>query len=354
MRLFTTDRRQFLALLSAPALAWDRSGQFCSADVHPFGMNYLSKYHLYQTPEDILQRDFRCFRDGGLNLVSLSLYWYRLEGPDRGVYHPQFLESVRRSIRYAKDAGLQVLVTLHTLWGADSEWCTPAYVIDPATKTRRGLAVIHSPDARQAFLDMYEWVISTLAGTDGIWGYAMLNEPWYYPVTNADRESFIALIEAQKAIHDRYPPRRPTTIRFINHHARSKLNMFRRDWDYDQRLLKCLDWVGLNFYPPSVYSWQDAAPFLATNVAEVSSRGKPVFITEFGVQVNGADQADTYRQLIGAFEQIKGIRGWMPWQWLSEDWYGASYNLWSSVLEKPQPAYDVLVANPPWRLYRGR
>jgi len=346
------SRRQFLGALATPVAAWLQQPPraCCSVDVHPFGLNYLAKYHQYQTSDAILRQDFKRFRDGGLNLVSFSLYWYRLEGPERGAYHPDFLDNVRRCIKRAAEAGLKVLVTMHTLWGTDSTWCTPAYAVDPVTKTRRGLAIIHDSGARQGFLKMYEWMVSNLAGEPGIWGYAMLNEPWYYPVTDADRETFIGVIQAQKAIHNRHSPDSPTTIRFINQHNKSRFNMFRRDWNYDRRLLDCLDWAGLNFYPPSEYSWDDAAAFLAANVAELTRREKPVFMTEFGDKSpDEAAQANMYRKTLGTFQRTDGIRGWMPWVWITENWYGDRFNLWSSAPARPRPAYDVLVANPPWK-----
>jgi hypothetical protein len=353
MSLQYTSRRRLLATLASPlALRLQEpllASESRSAGTHPFGMNYLSKHHLYQTPENILQRDFQRFRDGGLNLVSFSLYWYRLEGPGRGEYHPEFLRNVGACVARAREAGLQILITMHTLWGSDSQWCTPAYAVDPVTKKPRGLAVIHDSGARQAFLEMYEWMVSTLAGTPGVWGYGLLNEPWYYPLTAADREAFIGLIQAQKAIHQRRTGHSPTTIRFINQHAQSRVNMFARDWSYDRRLLDCLDWVGLNCYPPA-YGWDQAAAFLATNVAELGSRGKRVLITEFGDKSKDDDaQAEAYRQLLATFQQTDGIRGWMPWDWLAEDWYGDLCNLWSSSLARPRAAYDVFLANPPWK-----
>ncbi len=348
-----SGRRRFLAALASPLVPRLQkplvAGPCCGPDTHPFGINYLSKYHRYETPDDILQSDFARFREGGLNLVSLSLYWNHLEGPDPGVYHPEFLRNVSACIARARKAGLQVLVTMHTLWGSDSRWCTPPYAVDPVTSSPRGLAIIHDSGVRQAFLDMYEWMVSTLAGTPGIWGYAMLNEPWYYPLTTADREAFIGLIQAQKAIHKRHTGQAPTTIRFINHQTRGPINMFARDWRYDQRLLDCLDWVGLNCYPPSAYAWDRAAAFLAANVRELRSRGKRVFMTEFGSKAkDDAAQAGDYRRLLATFRQTDGIRGWMSWDWLTEDWYGNLCNVWSSARTRPRPAYDVLLANAPW------
>jgi hypothetical protein len=347
----STSRRRFLAALPVPMAAWLQEPQpCCTAAVHPFGLNYISKHHRYQTSDGMLLRDFQRFRKDGLNLVSFSLYWYCLEGPGQGVYHPDFLNGVRRCIARAQEAGLQVLVTMHTLWGTDSQWCTPAYAVDPVTKTPRGLAVIHSPAVRQAFLKMYEWMVSTLAGTPGIWGYAMLNEPWYFPLTDADRETFIAFIQAQKAIHNRLTPRLPTTIRFVDHRADGPVNHFRRDWNFDQRLLDCLDWVGLNCYPPTGYSWDKAAAFLAGNVAELNRKNKKVFITEFGANpADDAAQSNAYRQMLDTFQRTDGIRGWMPWVWISENWYGDHFDLWSSDRSTTRPAYDVFVANPPWK-----
>lgn len=161
----------------------------------------------------------------------------------------------------------------------------------------------------------------------------------------------MGVIQAQKAIHKHHTGQAPTTIRFVNHHTQYRINSFKRDWNYDRRLLDCLDWVGLNCYPPSAYTWDQAAAFLAANVAELTGRGKQVFITEFGSKAkDDAAQAADYRQLLAAFRQTDGIRGWMPWSWLTEDWYGDRCNLWSPAQSHPRPAWDVFLANPPWQV----
>ena len=113
------------------------------------GVNYLSLYHTYRTPDAVLRRDFMRFKRDGLSVISLSLYWYRIEGDEpgdfsganttngrRGFYGDAFLERVKRVIEIAHRCGLRVIVSFHTLWGKrDSAWCTPDYVKDPSLAT---------------------------------------------------------------------------------------------------------------------------------------------------------------------------------------------------------------------------
>jgi len=57
------------------------------------GVNYLSLYHMYSsdyTTDDILRRDFSRFQQDGINVISLSLSWYRLEGNTRGDYDGEY------------------------------------------------------------------------------------------------------------------------------------------------------------------------------------------------------------------------------------------------------------------------
>src|SRR3989304_7915544 len=93
------------------------------------GVNY-NTVRMFDVSDVILHRDFSRFQRDGINVISLSLYWYRLEGNTRGDYDgvyadgtpygSSFLEHVKRFIRVARIYELKVMVTFHTGWGDDS------------------------------------------------------------------------------------------------------------------------------------------------------------------------------------------------------------------------------------------
>jgi len=338
------------------------------------GVNYLSLYHLYSTTDDILRRDFSRFQKDGINVISLSLYWYRLEGnlrgshdgihPDGSPYGRRFLDDVKRVIGIAHEYGIKVLVTIHTLWGEDdSPWCTPDYVIDPVSGQNTGLAIVRSEDMKQAFIDMFNHTVRYLAGTPGILAWALLNEPWYWPHTLSppyeninQKENFIDLIQKLSKIVKTLDGRL-ATVRFVNAHTwigddgvpRIK-NIFIDDWGWDQRLFDALDFISFNAYIPEDSGLQDTwRNMTKENVVGSLQRNKRIWITEFGSNSdNDAIQSDYCREMVEFYKTLP-IDGWVAWFWRSDaappGWnenpgeMGKGFNLCASAEGLPRPAY---------------
>lgn len=340
------------------------------------GVNYLSLYHTYSaevTTDAILRRDFSRFQQDGISVISLSLYWYRLEGnvrgdydgtyPDGQYYGKRFLDNVKRVASIASQYNIGVLVTFHTLWGDDSPWCTPDYVVDPVYGQNTGLAIVRSDSMKQAFIDMVDHTVTYLAGAPGIWAWAILNEPWYWPhqldapYDNINqKENFIDLIQKLSNIV-KSKDGRPVTIRFVSSHTwfgsdgtPHVKNIFVDDWGWDQRIFDALDFVGFNAYIEIDSRIQaDWKNVVQENIVGSTGRGKKVWITECGFDSDDdTAQATYYRQSVDFFKTLP-VEGWLAWDWRSDSMnpnpgqIGMGMNLCDSADGVPRPAYYEMI-----------
>lgn len=359
------------------------------------GVNYLSRYHMYSsnyTTNDILHRDFSLFEQDGINVISLSLYWYRLEGNIRGsydgeylpypeeiggLYGDQFLDEVKRVCRIANEYGLKVLLAIHTLWSeTDSTWCTPDYVLDPVTGENMGLAIVRSEDMKQAFLDMFTHVVQYMADDTPFYGWAILNEPWYWPLEldppfdHIDqRENFIDLMLKQRHVVETFDPKRKTTIKFCSSHiwigTDSKWhvkNVFEENWNCDERILQAIDFAGFDVAFKESGGDQEApidAIELVNQWESINEKNflwfaqhdKEVWITETGCRSDDDEfQRARVKWLIDYFRTLP-VKAVLGWCWQSDEtdpsaeygYPGRRFNLCKDVDGNPRPAYYELV-----------
>lgn len=343
------------------------------------GVNYLSTYHLYSakyTTNAALNRDFSKFNQDGISVINLSLYWYRLEGntrgsyngtlPDGSYYGDRFLDDVKRVTAIANQYGIKVQISFHTLWGNDdSPWCTPNYVIDPVTGNNTGLAIVRSDEMRQAFIAMFTHAVTYLAGTPGIMGWAILNEPWYWGRTSNEhdfitnngqtqKENFITLFQELSNIVKTLDGR-PTTVRFCNTHTWTDSdgtphlkNIFVEDWGWDQRIFNALDFISLNAYmPPNSQLETTWRTMTSINVLESSEKNKQVWVAEFGLNSSDErEQADAFEHTMSFYASLP-ISGIVAWQWTSGIVSDAnSQSSWNICADgktgSGKPAYEIL------------
>jgi hypothetical protein len=297
------------------------------------GINYLSQWHWYLpnvTTDEVLHRDFSKFQKDGIKYISLPLYWYRLEGPTRGdftgsnAYGDAFLDNIKRVIKIANQYGIQTMVDIHTLWGSDGTWCTPAYVLDPVTNSRIELAVVRDGTLRQAFLDMFTHTVNYLKGTPGIWCWA-INEPWYWPheldepYNNIDqKENFIKLFQDMKEITQKIDGR-PFTVRFVSAHVENNYikDIFSDDWKWDPRIFSTLDFISFNAYLPSAKLQKKWKEIVANEVKTSVDNGKKVWITEFGCSLRDDQGIMNYQTTLDFFKTLP-LQGISPWMWRSD------------------------------------
>jgi len=350
------------------------SGTIMQVNATSAGLNYDSLYHAYSTSDAILNRDFSQFKHDGISVISLSMYWYRLEGNIQGdyggngsgaqPYGDAFLANIKHVITVANQYGLKVLLTFHTLWGTDSNWCTPTYVVDPISGTNDGLAIVRNDTMRQAFIDMFNHTVNYLAGTPGIWAWAVLNEPWYWGRTanehdfitsngQTQKENFITLIQQLSTIV-KTNDGRPTTVRFCDTSTYTSngvnyiKNIFQQDWGMDPRIFSSLSFISFNPYLPTdpslVNSWENMN---TVNVQGTVNQGDKVWITEFGINSDSDSVQSAGIVTSVAFFKTLPVEGWIAWCWEGDcplsggnpDNYGQAFNLCASANGQPRPAY---------------
>lgn len=298
------------------------------------GVNYESLYHNFKTPDGILQRDFALFRENRLFNITLGLYWYRIETAP-GVYDDTFLRRVKHICDIAGQYNLKVMISFHTLWGTDSIWCTPPWIVDPITNTNQGLAVVRSISANQSYMNAFKHAVDYLTGVGipNLWAWSILNEPWYWGRTssehdfatengNTQKENFIQLMQELSA-YVKTKDSRPVTLRFVNAHpitATTAKNIFVDDWNWDPRIFSALDFIGFNAYmpPPTDPLYSIIDPITRTNFTGCKNLGKTCWVTEFGVKEDNDEiQRQVYRSNMDYFYAL-GTSGVSAWSWMSE------------------------------------
>jgi len=304
-------------------------------------VNYLTLYHLYDTPTEVLKRDFARFKNDGINIIVIVMYWYRLEST-QGKYNQQFINNVIRVANLANGFGLRVMIDFHTLVGTEDAWSNPSYV-------GSGMNLILSPPIGKAYVSMVKWALEQLKVLPNIWAYALLNEPWYWPLDNSRKNEWISLINTLSGTAKSID-KRPVTIRFIS-------DLFERDWGWDSRLINALDFISLNAYiwpnaPNDIY-WKNFGQYIAglSNIAEKARRlGKQIAITEFGYSTaDDTLQAQMYQQYMDIFHSVSNLIGWASWEWdIGYDPNNPSWNapggfgISIPASGAPRPAYYVL------------
>ena len=305
------------------------------------GVNYLTLYHEYRTPDDRLQHDFALFEKDGINTIVISLYWYRIE-LSQGVYDKQFINNVTHVIRIAGTYGLSVMIDFHTLIGQSDAWSNPDYV-------GAGMNLINQSQIAADYIAMVKWTVTQLKGLPNIWAYSVLNEPWYWPLDSWRKSNWINLtVQLSQTVKAVDP--KPVTVRFIG-------ALFDRDWEWDPVMMKSLDFLSINAYlddnsNESIYwsSWDQYKAGLGDIARNASAIGKTVQITEFGYSTpDDAVQEAIYREYVGIFQQTPNLTGWLSWGWDSS--YDPNNPTWAAIhfysidvqaTGTPRPAYSVL------------
>ncbi len=347
------------------------SAQVANAQTSTFsvGVNYLSLYYEYSpqlTNDTVLNRDFTLFSNSGVKVISLPLFWYRLE-PTKGNYDNNFLANVKHVITVANQHGIKVLVDIHTLWGSDSVWCTPSYAMDPVTGQSDGLAIVRNDTVRAGFIAMFTHTIQYLAGTAGIFAWSVLNEPWYWGRTPSEHDfvtsngqtqeqNFVTLIGNLSNIVKTYDTR-PTTVKFINMQATqnaagtvSTKNMFTSDWNWDTRIFSALSFISFDPYIPVYTQAQNSWISMTTsNIQGCVARSKQVWIAEFGYSSDSdATQTSAVTTSVALFKTLP-VQGWIAWFWegdVAPKGYnqtpgvlGKGFNLCATANGTPRPAF---------------
>ncbi len=344
---------------STASLSITSTGTITPVNSRLEGLNY-NTVHMEWVSDDMLRRDFALFQHDGVNIISLSLYWFQLEGDNRGDYNGShangvpygdlFLDNVKRFIEIADQYSIKVLVTFHTLWDlTGDEWCTPAYVTDEQGYNTQ-LAIVEDENMKQAFLDMVNHTVTYLKD-EKVYAWALLNEPWGSGCENI----FINLIQRESALVKSIV-NEPVTVRFVNDNTWMNpdgsigiMNHFSTYWNWNQSIFDSLDFISLNAYLPDKQTYNSYANITTENVNGIIQRGKTVLITEFGYPSdNDSIQADFYNTTLNLLDKLP-VMGWMAWNWNQYDSndVGKGWNLLKDQNGNPRTAYIEMLNHQP-------
>lgn len=307
------------------------------------GVNYLTLYHRYDTPTETLQRDFARFKNDGITTIVVAMFWYRLES-SKGVYNQKFVNNVIRICNVATQYGLEVMIDFHTLIQESDTWSNPAYV-------GIGMNLITNATIASSYVAMVRWTVDQLKGVPNIWSYAVLNEPWYWPLDDWRKTNWINLMVELSGVV-KQTTGKSVTVRFVG-------ALFERDWGWDSRIINALDFISLNAYinggSSRAIDWKTPDEYSngLRNIAQkAGGLGKQVQITEFGSASDDSAQADRYRTYTDIFKGTQNVIGWLSWGWdVSYDpnnptWDACgTYSIVVQSTGTPRPAYLVLIQN---------
>ncbi|MDR2720634.1 MAG: cellulase family glycosylhydrolase, partial [Nitrososphaerota archaeon] len=322
------------------------------------GVNYNTE-NMQRVDNETLRRDFARFSKDGLTVIELSLYWYRLEGPQMGDYNGTYsngltygncyLDDVKRFIEIANMYDLKVIIGFHTLWQATGEdWCTPQYVIGSSGSITQA-AILTNTTLQNAFLKMVNNTVSYLRD-EKIYAWSLLNEPWgnTYGVDN-----HINLIEKEANVI-RNVTNALLTVKFISSGRYTDINGEEQIynafalWQWDPRIFNTLDFISLTTYmPTSPQLYNSWVNITKQNIEGITQRGKEVLIAEFGYNTNNDTlQASNYALMIDVFSSTSTI-GWVSWNWnqYSNSGLNTGYNLLADNQGNHRLAYQILVSS---------
>ena len=159
------------------------------------GEHKWAPYFDYQQPPDYA----RIRTDWGMSSIRFLVIWAALE-PERGVYDDAYLDEVERRVRWAADAGLDVVIDMHQdiygegfpggdgapRWTCDQQHYDAFVPVSPWFLSYLDENVIacydgfwQSDDLRGHYVEAWRRVASRLAGVPAVVGFDPMNEPFW-------------------------------------------------------------------------------------------------------------------------------------------------------------------------------
>lgn len=293
------------------------------------GVNYITSNDVYSTAYNTAYiRDFQRFKNDGLNTISISLYWEKIDAHllvDKNltsgftiIYDNVYLDRIRTFLTTAKNNGMNVFISIHMSKSVDFRPSIMKYI---AWRTR--------------FLNMVKYLVNYLKGYPK-WAYG-LNEPWYWsgwsPLDYGIlvKENMITLfVDMANICHNYTSERIPFTCRFVS--DKNGKSHFNDQFNWDSRIFTNLDFIGFNY--PSSNTVNDISKV-------ISNYNKKVWITEMGTySTDDTAQANYYKNLIPLLKQ-HGASGWMAWMWNSQS-FNDTFNTCKDSSGNPRLAYYEL------------
>jgi hypothetical protein len=294
------------------------------------GIAYRSETNRYEDLTNaMLERDFAVFKQNGVTLIDIWLYWSAVES-SRGVYRDTTtLADVRRIAGIAAKHGISLNICIHTIFNTSSSLGVPSFVTDSYTGLQRTMAILHDSDDRTAFVNMVVHVVQTLKDIPNIRSWNPINEPnQNLNLTTAEVESMLNLFVQLNTLIQNQDPR--STVG-----PRIGPTKFTELWHNDERLY-AFDIFGMTYYGAT------DNPAIEAIAAEVKRRGKEFWIMEAGENTtNDTLQTNSIKSYASWFNQI-GIAVTLYVVWHTRNATVTGYNLNADTNGTPRPAFDYL------------
>jgi hypothetical protein len=301
-----------------------------------FGINYLSTNWHYEPHylNETTDRDFKLFKEQGLEYVTLAAIWKYLE-PTLGTYNDLALNDMKIVCNVAADYGLKIIIDFHTMMQNDSftmpTWLSP----------RKFETVFTNSTVHAAWLNFLDHCVAFLCDTANIQSWHMMNEPalgeW---ACNVTVDEFHGLWTEMRSIFKSHSEK-PVSIRF-------GANLFDSHFKRDPRIYEICDYIALNWYEDHCTRER-----LVDIVTEIQAHNRTVMLSEFGYETNDSNlQTDMFAEYLSLFKSIC-VNDCIAFFWRAD--YnspnppppGSGFNLAKNVNGDPRPAFCLMDTVPP-------
>jgi len=240
------------------------------------------------------------------------------------------MNDIIRVCKLAKDYKMSVVFDLHTLMH-DNSYTIPTWV-----SPRKFQTLFDDATVRQAWLNMWTYVMTQLSGIDNIMAWQIMNEPtiasWALSCTI---DEFVKLCQDTKNIIRQYSSK-PVSIRFAGDEL---IVAFKSD----TRLITLCDFGSENWY--EAYDTQ-------TQLKNVLAlwKGKQIMISEWGLNTdNDVTQLSKFKEYLNLFKSLN-VTWSAVWLWRSDSnlannpaTIGKGYIIVKDTTGTPRPAFQAIV-----------
>lgn len=174
------------------------------------GVNAVNKAFPWYDVQMLDDERIATMASGGFNVVRLGAMWTGFE-PEKGQINQSYVDILKTQVAKFADAGIYTVFDMHQdcLWehGANDDagsgyWGVPPWIkreVPPvdnfpspfeaftgwfcayfSEEVSKGFQDIYDnvADTRESFVSFWRYVASTFSGSNGVFGYELMNEPW--------------------------------------------------------------------------------------------------------------------------------------------------------------------------------
>jgi len=312
-----------------------------AGDCMIFGVNYqgASDFDPAKLTDEVMAQNFALFASQGIDHIIVIAYWNSLE-PTAGSYNTTYVNNLKRFIKAAKLAGMNVSIDTHCHMTGTN---LPVWVGQGGNGQRNMSNIFYYALVLERFLALHEWLAQQLVGDYQVYSMQAWNEP--YPVSGETTDQFLDIFEQIRAkwiAHNAAP----FTIRT----AIPQVVWFTNSPEDADRFFAVCDYVNINFYP-NKYAGHTFANLL-TALTRIDAEPKDWMFGEFGY--SSSNDTTQYNGMLAAItdttEEITDAGNSMPlwnniWIWCDANPEAIGYWNVCNTDNSPRPAFALIVSD---------